>query len=80
MEVVMRKNIIASLSLPSEIIKQADELVKEEKKTRSEIVREAIKLYYSSFKWRKLQQVGISKAKKLGIKEEADVYTWLNKV
>ena len=35
--------------------------------------------YYSSYKWRKLQKVAIKKAKKLGIKNEADVYSWLNR-
>lgn len=75
----MRKNIVTSLTLPPEIIKQTDELGRVEKKSRSEIVREAIKSYYSSFKWRKLQAVGKKKAEELGIKEEADIYTWLNK-
>ncbi|MBI5206415.1 MAG: ribbon-helix-helix protein, CopG family [Candidatus Firestonebacteria bacterium] len=75
----MRKNAIASFSLPQDVMRQADELVREEKKTKSEIVREAIKQYYSSYKWRKLQEVGIKKAKKIGIKSEEDIYTWLNR-
>lgn len=75
----MRKSIVTSLTLPPEIIRQTDELAKAEKRNRSEIVRQAIKSYYSGFKWRKLQEVGRKKAEKLGIKEEADIYTWLNK-
>ncbi|MBI5417293.1 ribbon-helix-helix protein, CopG family [Candidatus Poribacteria bacterium] len=75
----MRKNAIASFSLPQDVMRQTNELVKEEKKTKSEVVREAIKQYYSSYKWRKLQEVGIKKAKKLGIKTEVDIYTWLNR-
>ncbi|MFH1238915.1 MAG: ribbon-helix-helix domain-containing protein [bacterium] len=75
----MRKNAIATFSLPPDIMEQTEELVKEEKKTRSEIVREAIAQYYSSYKWRKLQKVAVKKAGKLGIKNEADAYSWLNK-
>ena len=75
----MRKNAVTTFSLPSEIINETAELAKEEKKTKSEIVREAIAQYYSSYKWRQLQKFGKKKANELGLKTEQDVYNWLDK-
>ncbi|MBI5554984.1 MAG: ribbon-helix-helix protein, CopG family [Elusimicrobia bacterium] len=75
----MRKNAIATFSLPPEIMTETEELAKEEKKTRSEVVREAIAQYYSNYKWRQLQKFGKKKAEELGLKTEQDVYNWLDK-
>ena len=75
----MRKNAVTTFSLPPEIINETEELAKEEKKTKSEIVREAIAQYYSSYKWRQLQKFGKKEANELGLKTEQDVYGWLDK-
>jgi predicted transcriptional regulator len=75
----LRKYAIATFSLPPEIVIKAEELAKEGKKTKSEVVREAIAQYHSSFKWRQLQKFGQKKAEELGLKTEQDVYNWLDK-
>ena len=75
----MRKNAVTTFSLPREIINETEELAKQEKKTKSEVVREAIAQYYSNYKWRQLQKFGKKKANELGLKTEQEVYDWLDK-
>ncbi len=69
----MRKSKVASFSIPQETWKRAEELMKVEKRSRSEIVSEAIEKYYTMRQWDELQTVGARQAKKLGIKSEEDV-------
>lgn len=69
----MRHSIVASFSLPSEVWKHTQEIAKAEKRTRSEVVREALEKYYVMKQWENLQEVGARQAKRLGIRNEDDV-------
>ncbi len=62
-----------TLSMPEEIFEQAEEVAKEEGRTRSELFREALRQYVDMKKWRKLQRETAERARSLGITSEADV-------
>ncbi len=62
-----------TLSMPEEIYEQAEEVAKEEGRTRSELFREALRQYVDMKKWRKLQRETAERARSLGITSEADV-------
>jgi prevent-host-death family protein len=58
---------------PEEIqqaIKEAEKIAKEENRTRSELMREALRRYIAEMELRRLQRYGFKKAKELGLKEE----------
>jgi prevent-host-death family protein len=58
---------------PEEIqkaIKEAEKIAKEENRTRSELMREALRRYIAEMELRRLQRYGMKKAKELGLKEE----------
>ncbi|HXR34916.1 MAG TPA: ribbon-helix-helix protein, CopG family [Candidatus Binataceae bacterium] len=59
-----------SLSLPERLARQAERVAKREGRTRSELLREALKLYLAESKWRELRQYGAAQAGKLGLAEE----------
>lgn len=68
----MRITKILSLSLPPELLREAERIAKKEGRTKSELFREALRRYIQEKKWRELKEYGARRAKSLGIKE-ADV-------
>jgi prevent-host-death family protein len=58
---------------PQEIqdaIEEAEKIAKEENRTRSGLIREALRRYIAEMELRRLQRYGFTKAKELGLKEE----------
>ena len=70
---MLGKYKVVTLSMPEEIYKQADEIAKEEGRTRSELFREALRQYVDTRKWRKLQRETAERARSLGVTSDADV-------
>jgi CopG family transcriptional regulator/antitoxin EndoAI len=62
-----------SLSLPPELLKQAEKLAKKENRTRSELFREALRRYIADRKWEALQSELAVRAKNLGIETDTDI-------
>jgi metal-responsive CopG/Arc/MetJ family transcriptional regulator len=59
-----------SLSLPGKLAGQAERVAKREGRTRSALLREALKLYLAESKWRELRKYGAAQAGKLGLAED----------
>ena len=58
---------------PQEIgdaIEEAEKIAKEDNRTRSELMREALRRYIAEMELRRLQRYGLKKAKELSLKEE----------
>ena len=53
-----------------EALAEAQQVAKEENRTRSELIREALRRYIAERELRRLQRYGMKKAKELGLKEE----------
>ncbi len=65
-----------NIVLPEELLKQADALAKKEFRNRSELIREALRVYIQKteqVEWEDLLRYGRAKGRKLGIKSEEDV-------
>lgn len=63
-----------NISLPQALVKRADALAKQEYRNRSELIREALRIYLEEKSaWEEIFAFGKNQAKKLGIKNEADV-------
>lgn len=65
----MRTTKILSLSLPPELLQKAETLAKREGRTKSELLREALRRYIQEQEWRSLQRYGTGRARRLGIRE-----------
>lgn len=65
----MRTTKILSLSLPPELLKEAERIAKKEGRTKSELFREALRRYIQAQKLRGLQHYGVDQVQKLGLKE-----------
>lgn len=66
----MRNTKTISISLPPEILKQAERVAKKEGRTKSELVREALRRYIQAREWEELNSYGRVRARELGIGEE----------
>lgn len=65
-----RTTKILSLSLPPELLKQANQVAKNEGRTKSELFREALRRYIQEKKWRDLQNYGAGRARKQNLTED----------
>ena len=57
------------LSLPSDLVREAERLAKQEGRTKTEVLREALRRYGQERRWRGLQRYGTGRARKVGIRE-----------
>ena len=68
----MRTSKVVSITLPPDMAAEAEQLAKQEKRTMSELMREAFRRYKRQREWDEANAYGRAKAKQLGI-TEADV-------
>lgn len=63
-----------NIALPRELVKKVDEQAKKEYRNRSELIREALRIYIERrTAWDKIFESGRKVAKKMGITSEAEV-------
>jgi CopG family transcriptional regulator/antitoxin EndoAI len=59
-----------SLSVPPEMAEKVKELMKKEGRTRSELIREALRRYVEEQEWKEIYRYGEMKAREKGITED----------
>lgn len=69
----MRQTKTWTISLPPAMEREALQVAKDEQRTKSELVREALRAYVVSQRWRSLQRLGAARARAKGVRTEADV-------
>lgn len=65
----MRTTRVLSLSLPPDLVREAERIAKQEGRTRSELFREALRRYVEERRWRGLQRYGAGRARRVGMSE-----------
>lgn len=66
----MRTTRTITFSLPPEMAERVDEVMKQQGRSRSEFLREAVLRYMEECEWRQLLQYGEAKAREKGIGPE----------
>ncbi len=74
----MRTSKVMTLSLPPEMLKEVDQLVKEENRTRSELIREALRKYVNDKRWLQIKQWGLQSARELDISTEDEIDSFIH--
>lgn len=69
----MRTTRTWTISLPPAMERDAEQVAKRERRTKSELIREALRLYLASRQWKAFQQKAALRARQKGIRTEADV-------
>jgi CopG family transcriptional regulator / antitoxin EndoAI len=63
-----------NIALPEDLVKKADEIAKKEYRNRSELIREALRVYIErKNSWDTIFAIGEKAAKKAGIRSEEEV-------
>jgi CopG family transcriptional regulator/antitoxin EndoAI len=65
----VRTSKLVTISLLPELLEEVERLAKAEKRTRSELFREAIRRYLEDKKWERIYRYGRLKAQELGLTE-----------
>jgi len=68
-----------TLSLPPEMVKEVERLTSEEKRTKSELFREALRKYINDRRWQQIRGWGIKTAQRLDISTEEEVDELIHK-
>jgi CopG family transcriptional regulator/antitoxin EndoAI len=76
----MRTTKPITISLPTDLLRETQRVAKEETRTRSELIRDALRQYLASRRWQRLRQWGAETADRLGLKTEADLQRLLDEV
>ena len=62
-----RTTKVWKISLPPDMAREAEAVAKREARTKSELIREALRQYLWSAKWNRLHAYGQDRARKLGL-------------
>jgi predicted transcriptional regulator len=76
----MRTTKVVSITLPPPLFEQAQALAKEENRTMSELMREALRRYQHERLFERLRAQMAPAADKLGIKNEEDIVALVRQV
>ena len=69
-----RQTKIINMSLPEELYAQVDGIAKQRGVSRSQVLKEALKIYVDEEKrWQQIKKWGAETARRLGIRDEDDV-------
>lgn len=74
----MRTTKPITVSLPLDLLQETQRLAREESRTRTDLIRDALRQYLASRRWQRLRQWGGETADRLGLKTEADLRRLLN--
>lgn len=75
----MRTTKPIAVSLPTGLLREMERVAKEETRTRSDLIRDALQQYLASRRWQRLRKWGAETAERLGLKTEDDLQRLLDK-
>lgn len=76
----MRTTKPITVSLPADLLREARRVAREDARSRSELIRDALRQYLASRRWQRLRQWGAETAERLGLKTEEDLQRLLDEV
>jgi len=68
-----------TISLPPKMVKEAERIAKDENRTKSELVREALRFYLDEKEWQYIYKYGTKKAMEKGL-SELDIEKLVNEI
>lgn len=69
----MRSTQVLSITLPSPMLESARRLARQENRTMSELMREALRQYEQQSRWKEIAAFGASTARAANLRNEQDV-------
>ena len=76
----MRAPKLTTISLSAGLLDEPRRVALQEARSRSDVIREALRQYLASRRWQRLRRWGAETADRLGLKSEEDLQRLLDKV
>jgi CopG family transcriptional regulator/antitoxin EndoAI len=76
----MRTTKPITVSLPTDLLQEAQRAAREDSRSRSELIRDALRQYLASRRWQRLRRWGAETAERLGLRTEDDLQRLLDQV
>jgi CopG family transcriptional regulator/antitoxin EndoAI len=76
----MRSTRVWSFSLPFEMVRELERIAQQEHRTKSELIREALRRYVEAHHWKHLQREMAARAQHLGITTEEEIERLIDEV
>lgn len=70
---MLRLTKLISISIMPDFLREVEKVAKEENRTKSELIREALRRYIADREWEKLTRYARKKSAETGIKTEEDI-------
>jgi CopG family transcriptional regulator/antitoxin EndoAI len=70
---MLRLTKLISISIMPDFLREVEKVAKEENRTKSELIREALRRYIEDREWEKLTRYARMKSAETGIKTEDDI-------
>jgi CopG family transcriptional regulator/antitoxin EndoAI len=74
----MRTTRPITVSLPLDLLEEAQRAARDEARTRTDLIRDALRQYLATRRWQRLRAWGAETADRLGLKSEADLQRLLD--
>jgi CopG family transcriptional regulator/antitoxin EndoAI len=75
----MRTTKPITVSLPFDLLEETQRAARAEARTRTDLIRDALRQYLASRRWQRLRAWGAEAADRLGLKTEADLQRLLDR-
>jgi len=75
----MRTTRPITVSLPLDLLEETQRAARDEARTRTDLIRDALRQYLASRRWQRLRACGVETADRLGLKTEADLQRLLDR-
>jgi CopG family transcriptional regulator/antitoxin EndoAI len=76
----VRATKLITISLPADLLDETQRAARQEDRSRSELIREALRQYLASRRWQRLRRWGTETADRLGLKSEDDLQRLIERV
>ena len=76
----MRISRTWTISMPPGMEREASQIARQERRTKSELVREALRVYLATRQWQSLQKNVSLRVRRQGVSSEADVENLIDKL
>jgi len=69
----MRTTKVMTLSIPPDMVREVEQIITKENRTKSELFREALRKYINDKRWLQIRQWGLKASQELRVSTEEEV-------
>jgi metal-responsive CopG/Arc/MetJ family transcriptional regulator len=76
----MANKVVTSVSLPAEVLREAEKIAREKHQSRSEFIKDAVLQYMDGHRWKAMQEEAAPYTSAKGVRTEQDVKSLVREI